>query len=279
MSAALLNLLSAHEHLPTHLAEIVASFEDSLTPITSGPSVAADMLRYFALPCYFTGVEGLSSMAWFLFVREIARMDTTQNNDSAGIRYTAAFLVDFSKLSPALVLANISTLLPHLDGGAYSMRSAMVQTMGHLVSYIQKAKLAAASAEGDDEATKGGVDAMDTIEEADEEEEGESAEGDEEMKAGEDGDEADDDADDDDGDEDILMAEDDDDEDYDEGSSKKKSRSKKNKKQKGSGDSTKAHHRVDSKMTGDKTRNALLDVLMVSGRLEDPHGVTTLSGP
>ena len=66
--------------------------------------------------------------------RDVGRINTNDAKDSSGIRSVAAFLPALAEVLPQAVLANISVLLPHLDGEAYAMRSALVTAIGYVVA-------------------------------------------------------------------------------------------------------------------------------------------------
>lgn len=67
-------------------------------------------------------------------LRDIGRINTNDAKDNSGIRNVASFLPALASVLPEAVLSNISVLLPHLDGEAYAMRSALVTAMGDVVA-------------------------------------------------------------------------------------------------------------------------------------------------
>lgn len=71
-------------------------------------------------------------------LREIGRLDTTEgSNDTggkaSGIKNIAPFISELAAVRPRVVLSNISLLLPHLDSEPYVMRSAIVNSIGHIL--------------------------------------------------------------------------------------------------------------------------------------------------
>jgi condensin complex subunit 1 len=71
-------------------------------------------------------------------LREIGRLDTTDgSNDTggkaSGIKNIAPFISELAAVRPRVVLSNISLLLPHLDSEPYIMRSAIVNSIGHIL--------------------------------------------------------------------------------------------------------------------------------------------------
>jgi condensin complex subunit 1 len=69
-------------------------------------------------------------------LREIGRMDADLlGKDLAGAKNVSAFLTALGELLPALVRANISLVLVHLDGDAYSMRNGIITMVGKLIQH------------------------------------------------------------------------------------------------------------------------------------------------
>ncbi|KAK1744873.1 condensin complex subunit 1 [Skeletonema marinoi] len=71
-------------------------------------------------------------------LREIGRLDTTEGsndtgNKASGIKNIAPFISELAAVRPRVVLSNISLLLPHLDSEPYIMRSAIVNSIGHIL--------------------------------------------------------------------------------------------------------------------------------------------------
>lgn len=75
-------------------------------------------------------------------IREVGRLDTGgasgDGGKASGIKYVAPFIHELAQRRPRLVLANIAHLLPHLDSEPYSLRSAIVFALGHIVEHIGK---------------------------------------------------------------------------------------------------------------------------------------------
>mmetsp|Transcript_13343 Transcript_13343/g.28832 ORF Transcript_13343/g.28832 Transcript_13343/m.28832 type:complete len:245 (-) Transcript_13343:1946-2680(-) len=71
-------------------------------------------------------------------LREIGRLDTDGYADNAagkasGIKNVAPFLSELAAVRPRVVLSNISLLLPHLDSEPYVLRSAIINSIGHIL--------------------------------------------------------------------------------------------------------------------------------------------------
>jgi condensin complex subunit 1 len=110
VTTALVHLLNKHEHLPGPIAECAA--------------VAA-------------GRHENARLAAAL-LREVGRVDPAeykrqQLSDAVGVRCVGVFVAELAERMPKTTMTNISLLLPHLDGEAYSLRSALVTVLGHLV--------------------------------------------------------------------------------------------------------------------------------------------------
>ena len=56
-----------------------------------------------------------------------------QAADAVGVRCVGTFVSELAERMPKTTMTNISLLLPHLDGEAYSLRSSLVTVLGHLV--------------------------------------------------------------------------------------------------------------------------------------------------
>ena len=69
-------------------------------------------------------------------LREISRSGSEESKDSAGVRNVADFLVACSDRLSKELLANLVTLLPHLDGPSYPMRSAIVTSLGTIIANV-----------------------------------------------------------------------------------------------------------------------------------------------
>jgi condensin complex subunit 1 len=104
--AALVDLLHTYDHIAPLVAE--------LSCIVNGQVLATELLR------------------------EIGRLDTTEGsndtgNKASGIKNIAPFISELAAVRPRVVLSNISLLLPHLDSEPYIMRSAIVNSIGHIL--------------------------------------------------------------------------------------------------------------------------------------------------
>ena len=110
VTTALAHLLNKHEHLPGPIAECAA--------------VAADRFENARLAA--------------ALLREVASVDPAeykrqQLSDAKGVSAVGVFVAELAQRMPKTTMTNISLLLPHLDGEAYSLRSALVTVLGHLV--------------------------------------------------------------------------------------------------------------------------------------------------
>ena len=104
--AALVDLLHTYDHIAPLVAELCCIVNDKV--------LATELLR------------------------EIGRLDTTEGsndtgNKASGIKNIAPFISELAAVRPRVVLSNISLLLPHLDSEPYIMRSAIVNSIGHIL--------------------------------------------------------------------------------------------------------------------------------------------------
>lgn len=111
MSNGLVDLLNKHDHVPVVISELVADasrrYDDSRLAETVLRSVGnVDPAEYKA----------------------------QQQADAAGVRNVAAFVGDIAGRLPHVVANCMASLMPHLGGEAYALRSALVTAMGRLIS-------------------------------------------------------------------------------------------------------------------------------------------------
>ncbi|CAL8472231.1 g11773 [Coccomyxa elongata] len=78
------------------------------------------------------GVEMLAEVA-AVSPQEYERQQKDDLASSGGVRNTAKFVEALADRCPRLVAANVSMLIGHLGGKAYSLRSAIITALGHLV--------------------------------------------------------------------------------------------------------------------------------------------------
>ena len=108
--AALVDLLHTYDHMAPLVAELCTIVNENPTNV-----LATELLR------------------------EIGRLDTSGYVDSAagnkasGIKNVAPFISELAAVRPRVVLSNISLLLPHLDSEPYVLRSAIVNSIGHIL--------------------------------------------------------------------------------------------------------------------------------------------------
>ena len=110
VTTALIHLLNKCEHLSGPIAELA--------------SAAADRFENAHLAA--------------ALIREVGRVDPhdyklQQASDAVGVRCVGAFLSEIAERMPKTTMTNMSVLMPHLDGEAYSLRSAIVSVLGHLL--------------------------------------------------------------------------------------------------------------------------------------------------
>lgn len=110
VTTALIHLLNKCEHLPGPIAELA--------------SAAADRFENAHLAA--------------ALIREVGRVDPhdykmQQASDAVGVRCVGVFLSEIAERMPKTTMTNMSVLMPHLDGEAYSLRSAIVSVLGHLL--------------------------------------------------------------------------------------------------------------------------------------------------
>ena len=112
--AALVDLLHTYDHMAPLVAQLCCIVNEKPTNV-----LASELLR------------------------EIGRLDTHGHSSAvgvgdaggkaSGIKNVAPFLSELSAVRPRVVLTNISLLLPHLDAEPYVLRSAIVNSIGHIL--------------------------------------------------------------------------------------------------------------------------------------------------
>ena len=107
---ALLHVLNKHDHLSTAIADLCGDAADRY----DDARLAAAILREVG------GVDP----------REYKRRQLT---DAAGVRNVGNFLEEIANRMPKTTMRNVSLLIAHLDGDAYSLRSAVVSVLGRLL--------------------------------------------------------------------------------------------------------------------------------------------------
>lgn len=113
VTAALMDLMHSFEHMAAITAELcclVVAEEDSF---------AVNRLA----------VE---------LIREIGRLDLTQDSKAVGIKNVAPFVAELAALRPRLVLQHLSHILPHLQAEPYPLRSAIVTAISHVLQFLGK---------------------------------------------------------------------------------------------------------------------------------------------
>lgn len=107
---ALLHVLNKHDHLSAAIADLCGDAADRY----DDARLAAAILREVG------GVDP----------REYKRRQLT---DAAGVRNVGNFLEEIANRMPKTTMRNVSLLIAHLDGDAYSLRSAVVSVLGRLL--------------------------------------------------------------------------------------------------------------------------------------------------
>ena len=71
-------------------------------------------------------------------IREIGRLNTVggEGGKASGIRNISPLISELARMRPRIVLAGISQILPHLNSEPYSLRSAIVTAIGHILVHI-----------------------------------------------------------------------------------------------------------------------------------------------
>ena len=107
--AALVDMLHAHEHVDSLVAELCGMVNENPT----------------------------NRLAHEL-IREIGRLNPAggEGGKASGIRNLTPFISDLARMRPRVVLTSISQILPHLNSEPYSIRSAIVTAIGHILIYI-----------------------------------------------------------------------------------------------------------------------------------------------
>jgi condensin complex subunit 1 len=108
--SALVDLLHTYEHMAPLVAELCTMVDERPTNV-----LATELLR------------------------EIGRLDTSgyvdnaAGNKASGIKNVAPFVSELAAVRPRVVLSSISLLLPHLDSEPYVLRSAIINSIGHIL--------------------------------------------------------------------------------------------------------------------------------------------------
>ena len=119
--------IDSSEHL---LNTIVAALVDSLHAHEHMASLVAEL-------CGMVNENPTNRLALEL-IREIGRLNPAggEGGKASGIRNLTPFISDLARMRPRIVLTSISQILPHLNSEPYSLRSAIVTAIGHILVYI-----------------------------------------------------------------------------------------------------------------------------------------------
>lgn len=113
VAAAVVELLNQYEHTPTMVAEIlrysIAEWDDGrLAALVIQEIASTDPLEY--------------------------ERQQNATGEKAGVRSVATFVDEVSARLPKLMATQISLLLPHLGGKAWTLRSGIIAAIGHLLA-------------------------------------------------------------------------------------------------------------------------------------------------
>ena len=125
--------LALHK-FPTQTTSAVVSITHMLQSAEHASTVVADVLQ--TLVSTYSEDRAVADV-----LREVGNMDGGAGSaaqDTAGLRNVSAFLVDLSARVPEAFLSHLEAVLPHLDGEAYSLRSAVVACLGNVVAAKQE---------------------------------------------------------------------------------------------------------------------------------------------
>ena len=113
---------------------VAAALVDLLNQYDHTPSVVAEMLRYSI-------AEWDDGRLAAAVIQEISSTDPLEyerqqnaTGEKAGVRSVAAFVDELSNRLPKLMASQISLLLPHLGGKAWTLRSGIITAIGHLLA-------------------------------------------------------------------------------------------------------------------------------------------------
>ena len=109
-----------------NLFQFVNNYEHSTVPVVT---LAESMIKD-------ENKQGNSIAVIHELLREIGRTVMKDGKDTAGAKNIAAFVEQLSVQCPSLLLANMSTLLNHLDNDSYIMRNAIITSASYIIRYI-----------------------------------------------------------------------------------------------------------------------------------------------
>eukprot|EP00889_Picochlorum_renovo_P003666 jgi/Picre1/30696/NNA_006057.t1 len=116
------------------LDAVSAAMVDLLNQYEHTPAMVAEMLRYSVSEWD----DGRLAAA---VIQEVASIDAVEyerqqnaTGEKAGVRSVAAFVDELAKKLPKLMVTQMSLLLPHLGGKAWTLRSGIITAIGHLLA-------------------------------------------------------------------------------------------------------------------------------------------------
>ena len=116
------------------LDEVAAALVELLNQFEHTPTMVAEILRYSV-------AEWDDGRLAAMVIQEIASTDPLEyerqqnaTGEKAGVRSVATFIDEVSARLPKLMATQISLLLPHLGGKAWTLRSGIIAAIGHLLA-------------------------------------------------------------------------------------------------------------------------------------------------
>ena len=115
------------------LDAVAGALVDALNKYEHTPTIIAETLRY-SIDQYDDGRLAAAVIADVAAV-DPGEYERQQNatGEKAGVRSIASFVEEMSSRLPKFMLGQISLLLPHLGGKAWSLRCSIVSAVGHLL--------------------------------------------------------------------------------------------------------------------------------------------------
>ncbi len=114
--------------------EVAAAVVELLNQFEHTPTMVAEILRYSV-------AEWDDGRLAAMVIQEIASTDPLEyerqqnaTGEKAGVRSVATFVDEVSARLPKLMATQISLLLPHLGGKAWTLRSGIIAAIGHLLA-------------------------------------------------------------------------------------------------------------------------------------------------
>ena len=129
--AALVDLLHSYEHVAALVAELCTMVDEVPTN-----RLAVELMREIGRMDMSAGTTGGGEGGNNASVSAAA---AAAGGKASGVRNVAPFLPELAARRPRLVLSQISLILPHLDCEPYQLRSAIVATIGNILTQVGQA--------------------------------------------------------------------------------------------------------------------------------------------